>query len=52
MLTDPWLANYQVDYAIMISMSDPIEATKIISEVRSRLPTNSPAYARVMGLKF
>ncbi len=51
-LKDPWLANYQVDYVIMISVNDPVQAARIVSEIRSRIGTNSPVYPRVMDLKF
>ena len=50
-LKDPWLAQYQMDYMIMISINDPLEVTKIFQEIWSRTPADSPLQERLQALK-
>ncbi len=50
-LSDPWLANYQLDYAVIIAINDPSEARKVFSEVAERTRPDSPVYPRVEQLR-
>lgn len=47
---DPRLAWMELDYVIMISNSDPIEAKKIFRQVKNRTETNSVIYPRIQAL--
>jgi hypothetical protein len=47
---DPRLAWIELDYVTMIASSDPIEAKRIYSEVKQRIPTNSVIYPRIRSL--
>jgi len=44
---DPRLAWVELDYAVMISVKDPVEAKKIFAEVKKRTPPDSPIYPRI-----
>jgi hypothetical protein len=48
---DPRLAWMELDYMVMISSTDPIEAKKIFFEVKKRTPTDSPIYPRIKALE-
>ena len=48
---DPRLAWMELDYVVMISGSDPVEAKKIFWEVKKRTPENSPVYPRIKSLE-
>ena len=48
---DPRLAWMELDYVVMISSSDPIEAKKIFFEVKKRTPATSPIYPRIKSLE-
>lgn len=48
---DPRLAWMELDYLVMISQTDPIEAKKIFFEVKKRTPTDSPIYPRIRALE-
>jgi len=50
-LEDPRKAWIELDYMVLISKDDPVEAKKIFSMVQTRVPTNSPVYPRVQQLK-
>jgi hypothetical protein len=48
---DPRLAWIELDYAVMISQKDPVEAKKVYEDVKGRIPENSPVYPRVKQLQ-
>jgi hypothetical protein len=48
---DPRLAWMELDYMVMISSTDPVEAKKIFFEVKKRTPTDSPIYPRIKALE-
>ena len=50
-LEDPRKAWIELDYMVLISKDDPVEAKKIFSMVQSRVATNSPVFPRVQQLR-
>ncbi len=50
-LEDPRKAWIELDYMVLISNDDPVEAKKIFSMVQGRVTTNSPVYPRVQQLR-
>lgn len=48
---DPKLAWVELDYVVMISAKDPVEAKKIFQEVKKRTPEDSPIYPRIKALE-
>jgi len=48
---DPRLAWVELDYVVMISATDPIEARKIFQAVKKRTPADSPIYPRIKSLE-
>jgi|YelNatPaOPRAMG01_1025707.scaffolds.fasta_scaffold01930_18 hypothetical protein len=49
-ISDPRLADIELDYAVSISRQNYQEACEIFKKVKSRTPTNSPVYPRVLQL--
>lgn len=47
---DPRFAWIQLDYAVLISGTDPVEAKKIFLEVKKRTPPDSPIMPRIRQL--
>jgi len=47
---DPRLAWVQLDYAVLVSNKDPVEAKKIYAEVKKRTPPDSPIWPRLRQL--
>jgi hypothetical protein len=47
---DPRKAWIELDYAVLITPSDPLEAKKIFLDVKQRIPTNSPIYPRIRAM--
>ena len=47
---DPRKAWIQLDYLVMISGSDPVEAKRIYADLKARLSTNSVVYPRLRSL--
>ena len=47
---DPRLAWMELDYVVLISNSDPVEAKKIFWQVKKRTSTNSVIYPRIQSL--
>ena len=47
---DPRLAWIELDYAVLISSSDPLKAKQIFYDVKKRTPTDSPIYPRIRQL--
>lgn len=48
---DPRLAWVELDYVVMITATDPIEARKIFQAVKKRTPSDSPIYPRIKSLE-
>jgi len=48
---DPRLAWMELDYMVMISSTDPVEAKRIFFDVKKRTPTDSPIYPRIKALE-
>ena len=48
---DPRKAWVELDYAVMIAGSDPVEAKKIYADVKSRIKTNAPIYRRIRAMQ-
>jgi hypothetical protein len=48
---DPRLAWMELDYVVMISQNDPVEAKKIFWEVKKRTPADSPIMPRIKALE-
>ena len=47
---DPRKAWIELDYVVMISGSDPVEAKRIYADVKARVSTNSIIYPRIRSL--
>lgn len=50
-LQDPRRAEIELDYVVLLSRSDPVEAKRIFAGILARTPQNSPVYARVKRLE-
>jgi len=48
---DPRLAWIELDYVLMITKDDPIEAKRVFKEVKDRTPTDSKIYPRIKSLE-
>jgi hypothetical protein len=51
LVIDPALACLELDYVVMVSQFDPVEAGKVFSDVDQRTPANSPVRERIDQLK-
>ena len=47
---DPRKAWIELDYALLVTGSDPKEAKRIFLAVKERTPTNSPIYPRIRAM--
>jgi hypothetical protein len=47
---DPRKAWVELDYALLITGSDPLEAKRIFLDVKQRIPTNSVIYPRIRAM--
>ena len=47
---DPRLAWIELDYAVMITSTDPVEAKKIYQAVKKRTPEDSPIQPRLKAM--
>ena len=47
---DPRKAWVELDYALLITGSDPLEAKRIFLDVKERTPTNSVIYPRIRAM--
>ena len=45
------LAWIKLDYVLMVSQSDPLEAKKVFADVKQKTPTTSKAYPRIQKLE-
>lgn len=50
LIKDPRLAAIELDYVVMVSREDPIEAKKVYAEVKKRVEPGSPIARRVEAL--
>jgi hypothetical protein len=50
-LKDPKLAWIEIDYLLLVSVSDPAEARRIYADVHDRTKPESPVYDRVKSLE-
>ena len=48
---DPRLAWIELDYVVMISATDPLEAKRVFQAVKKRTPADSPIYPRIRSLE-
>jgi hypothetical protein len=48
---DPRLGWIQLDYAVSILTTDPVEARAIFNEVKNRVKTNSVIYPRIRSME-
>ncbi len=48
---DPRLAWIELDYVVMISGKDPVEAKKLFAKIKERTPPDSPVYPRIKTLE-
>lgn len=47
---DPRKAWVELDYALLITGSDPVDAKRIFLDVKQRVPTNSIIYPRIRAM--
>ena len=50
-IQDPRLAWIELDYVLLVSRDDPIEAKKVFAQVKKRVPPDSPVYRRIKDLE-
>jgi hypothetical protein len=50
-VTDPRLAWIELDYVVLGSKEDPIEAKRVFKSVKDRTPEDSPVHRRVKDLE-
>ena len=50
-VSDPRLAWIELDYVVMVSLEDPVEAKRVFNEVKQRIEPDSPVYKRVKELE-
>lgn len=48
---DPRLAWIELDYVLLISKTDPLEAKKLFARVKKRITPDSPVYKRIKDLE-
>ncbi|MSU63729.1 MAG: hypothetical protein EXS31_15235 [Pedosphaera sp.] len=49
-IRDPKLAEIELDYVVLLSRQDPIEAKRVFQLVKARVLTTSPVYDRIKKL--
>ena len=50
-IKDPRLAWIELDYVVLISKDNPVEAKRVFADVKERTPPQSPVYRRVKALE-
>ncbi len=50
-IRDPKLADIELDYVVLLSRTDPIEAKRVFQLVKARVVTTSPVYGRIKKLE-
>jgi hypothetical protein len=48
---DPRLAWIELDYVVLLSATEPLEAKRVFQAVKKRTPTDSPIYPRIRSLE-
>jgi len=48
---DPRLAWIELDYVLLISTENPIEAKNLFAQIKKRTPADSPVYPRIKALE-
>ena len=51
LVKDPRLASIELDYVLLLGRENPVEAKRLFSEVRNRVPASSPVYPRIKALE-
>jgi hypothetical protein len=51
LVKDPRLAWIELDYVVLVSREDPLEAKRVFNEVKKRTPLDSPVYPRIKSLE-
>lgn len=50
-VADPRLAWIELDYVVMLSATEPLEAKRVFQAVKKRTATDSPIYPRIRSLE-
>jgi hypothetical protein len=50
-IDDPRRASLELDYAVLVTASNPTEACRVFAKVKERLDPNSPVYDRMKRLE-
>ncbi len=50
-IRDPRLADIELDYVVLLSRQDPVEAKRVFEAVKVRTLTSSPVYGRIKKLE-
>ncbi len=51
-IRDPRLADIELDYVVLLSRQDPVEAKRVFEAVKARTLISSPVYARIKKLEM
>lgn len=51
LVKDPRLGGIELDYLLLITKDDPLEAKRIFHDVKERTPPDSPLYPRIKALE-
>jgi len=51
MVKDPRLAWIELDYVLMITKDDPVQAKRIFADIKQRTPPDSPVLPRIKALE-
>jgi len=51
LVQDPRLAWIELDYVLLVSKEDPIQAKRTFAKVKKRVPADSPVYQRIKDLE-
>jgi hypothetical protein len=50
-IRDPRLAEIELDYVVLLSRTDPVEAKRVFDSIKARTLTSSPVYERIRKLE-
>lgn len=50
-IRDPRLADIELDYVVLLSRQDPVEAKRVFEAVKARVTISSPVYERIKKLE-
>ena len=51
LVRDPRLAWIELDYVVMLSGKDPVEAKRLFRKIKERIQPDSPVYPRIKSLE-